>query len=139
MTLTPPRLHEPQLAIRGFCDYRAIAAREPMVADSVGTVENRHLDRLLWMGGPGVQLRPANTRQATGQIQPDRLGVILYHPVNGIARQSVLAVVSVRMWPSLIRLSPPSVADPECTVPIDVETADHAFAQPFDGCVRGAE
>ena len=83
-------LHEPQLAIRGFCHYRAITAREPMVAHSVGTVENRHLDRLLWMGGPGVQLRPANTHQATGQIQPDRLGVILYHPVNGIARQSVL-------------------------------------------------
>ena len=130
--------HEPQLAIRGFCDNRVIAAREPMAAHSVGTVENRRLDRLLWMGGPGVQLRPANAHQATGQIQPDRMGVILHHPVNRIAGQSVLA--GERENAAVFDPAQPALScGPERTVPIDVETADHSLAQPFGACVRCAE
>ena len=102
-----------------------------MAAHSVGTIEHRHLDRLLWMRGPGFQLRPANAHQATGQIQPDRLGVILHHPVNRIARQSVLAGEreNVAVFDTA---QPPLSWDPECTVAIDVETADHSLSQPFD-------
>ena len=123
--------HKPQLAIRGFCDDRVIAGREPMAGHSVGPVENGRMDRLLWMGGPGVQLRPTNTYEATGQIQPDRTGVILHHPVNRIAGQSVLA--GERENVAVFDPAQPTLSgDPECTVAIDVETADHSLSQPFD-------
>ena len=132
------RAHEPQLAIRGFCDDRVEGARKPLAAHSVGTIEHRHLDRLLWMGGPGFQLGPANAHQATGQIQPDRLGVILHHPVNRIARHSVLAGEreNVTVFDAA---QPPLSRDPECTVAVEVETADPALSQPFGACIRCAE
>src|ERR1700687_6235931 len=123
-----PERHEPKSAIRGFCDNRVIAARRLMAAHSLGTVENRRLDRLRWMGDPGVQLRPANTPEATGQIQPDRMKVILSHPVNRIAGQSVL----VRELQNAAVFDPAQPAlscNPEAPGPIDVETADHALAQ----------
>ena len=102
-----------------------------MAGHSVGPVENGRMDRLLWMGGPGVQLRPTNTYEATGQIQPDRTGVILHHPVNRIAGQSVLA--GERENVAVFDPAQPTLSgDPECAVAIDVETADHSLSQPFD-------
>jgi hypothetical protein len=62
---------EPQSAIGGLADPRAITDTERMASDSVGTVENRGLDYPVWIVGPGVQLRPGNSHEATGRIQPD--------------------------------------------------------------------
>ena len=129
---------EPQLAIRRFCDIRAIAAGEPMTAHSVGTVENRHLDRRLWMGDPGVQLRPGNTHQTTGQIKPDRMGVIFHHPVNRIAGQPVLVGEG-----EIVTVFDPAQSTfgghPERTVPIGVETSNPSLSQPFGASIRGVD
>ena len=100
---------EPQSAIRGFCDNRAIAEFHSEIPHSVGTIKDRRPDLLLWIGGPGVELSPCNAHQATGQIQPDRIGVILHHPVNHVARQPVPAGEGENR-PSWIRFSPPTVA-----------------------------
>src|SRR5688572_23329501 len=130
--------HKPQLAIRGFCDDRVKAGRRPMAGHSVGPVENCRMDRLLWMGGPGVQLRPTHTYEATGQIQPDRTGVILHHPVNRIAGQSVLAGEreNVAVFDPA---QPTHSGGPECAVPVDVETADLAHSHPLGARVRCAD
>ena len=130
--------HEQQLAIRGFCDNRVVAAGEPMTAHSVGTVENGRMDRLLWIGGPGVQLGAANTQQATGEIQPDRLRVVLPHPVNRIAGQSIFS--GERQNAAVFDSAQTALScSPEDPIPIDVEIADHSLAQPLGACVRGAE
>src|SRR4029450_7276199 len=80
---------EPQFAIRGFCDIRAVAAREPVIADSIRTVKHCRLYRLLWIGGPGVQVRPGDPHQTTSRVERGRTGVILHQPVNHVAWQSV--------------------------------------------------
>src|SRR4029450_9798821 len=130
--------HKPQLAIRGLCDNRVVAARESMAADSVGTVENGRMDRLLRIGGPGGQLGPGNTQQSAGEIQPDRTRLVLPHPVNRFAGQSVLA--SERQHAAVSDSAQSAVScRPEGAVPIDVEIADHSLAQPLGACVRGAE
>src|SRR4029450_5019413 len=82
---------EPQFAIRGLCNIRAIAAREQVTADSIRTVKHRRLYRLLCIGGPGVQLRPGDPHETTSRVKPDRVSFIFHHPVNRIAGQSVLA------------------------------------------------
>ena len=90
------------------------------------------------MGGPGVQLRPANTHETTSRVKPDRISVIFHHPVNRIAGQSVLA--RKRENAAIFDAAQPALScGPECAVPIDVETADLALSQPFGACVRGAE
>jgi hypothetical protein len=62
---------EPQLAIRGPCDIRAVTAREPMSADSIGIVKHGRLYCLPWMGDPGVQLRPGDPHEAASHVKPD--------------------------------------------------------------------
>src|SRR4029450_10670702 len=80
---------EPQFPLRGFCNIRAIAARVQVIADSIRTVKHRRLYRLLWIGGPGVQLRPGDPHPTPSRVKPARMGVILHHPVNRVAWQSV--------------------------------------------------
>src|SRR4029450_6565451 len=129
---------EPQFAIRGFCDIRAIAARVEVTADSIGTVKHCRLYRLLWIGGPGVQLRPGDPHQTTSRVEPDRAGVILHHPVNRVAWQSVPA--RERENATVFDAAQSAVScRPERTARIRVEAANHSLSQPFRGCVRGAD
>src|SRR6185295_11352989 len=90
------------------------------------------------MGGPGVQVSSANTHEAASQIQPDRTGVVLHHPVNRIARQSVPAREreNVAVFDPA---QPTRGGGPQCAVPIDVETADLALSQALGATVRGTE
>src|SRR6185369_4311383 len=103
-----------------------------MAGHSVRTVEDRSLNRLFCMGGPGVQLRLVNTHQATGQIYPDRLGIIFHHPVNRIAWQSILCCE--RDDVAVFNAAQPTLScDPECGVLVEVETADHSLSQSVGG------
>src|SRR4030095_13605473 len=86
-----PETQEPQSAIRGLCNIRAIAAREQVTADSIRTVKHRRLYPLLWIGAPGVQLRPGDPHETTSRVKPNRISVIFHHPVNRVAGQSVPA------------------------------------------------
>ena len=64
--------------------------------------------------------------------------VVLPHPVNRIAGQSVLA--GERQNAAVFDSAQTAVCcGPEGPVSISVETADHSLAQPLGACVRGAE
>src|SRR4029453_11102222 len=129
---------EPQFAIRGFCNIRAIAARVQVIADSIRTVKHCSLYRLLWIGGPGVQLRPGDPYETTSRVKPDRMGVILHHPVNRVAWESVPAAESQNE--AGVDAAHAAVScGPQRTARIRVEGANHSLSQPFGGCVRGAD
>ena len=66
------------------------------------------------------------------------MDVILPHPVNRIAGQSVLA--GERENTAVFDAAQPAVCcGPESTVPIDIEIADRTLGQPLGACVRRAE
>ena len=81
----------PQSSIRGLAETRAEAAAQRDEPEPLGIVENRGLYLPLRIFDPRMQLRPGNAHQAAGRVQPDLTGVVLHHPVDGIAGQSVLA------------------------------------------------
>ena len=129
---------EPQFAIGGFCNICVVAAREPATLDSVRTVKQCRLYRLLWIGGPGVQVRPADAHQTASRVKPDRISVIFHHPVNHVAWQSVPA--RERLNAAGFDAAQSAIScGPERTARIRVEAANHSLSQPFGGCVRGAD
>ena len=66
------------------------------------------------------------------------MGIVFHHPVNRIARQSVLA--AQRGNTAVFHLAQPAVScNPERAVRIDVETVDMSIAQPFDACIGCAD
>ncbi len=84
--------HEPDLPIRGFRDGWIVRAVGKFVHPySVRAVENGGVDHLLRSlipvrcGSPGVHLGVREAHQPTWGIQPERVIVVLYHPVNRIA------------------------------------------------------
>ena len=124
------KTQEPQFAIRGFCDNRAIAAGIPMAAHSVGTVENRTPGSSALDGRPRrpTQSRAIRTKPQARYSQTE-WAVILHHPVNRIAGQSVLA--GERENATVFDPAQAAVScGPEGPVPIDVETADHPSPSP---------
>ena len=129
---------EPQFAIRGFCNIGAVAAREPATADSIRTVKHCRLHRLLWIGGPGVQVRLGDPHHTTRRVKPDRISVIFHHPVNDVAWQSVLA--RERQNAAVFDAAQSAVScGPDRTPRIRVEAANHSLSQSFGGCVQGAD
>src|SRR4030095_5068579 len=87
--------------------------------------------------GPGVHLRPADPHQTARRVKPDRMGVILHHPVNRVAWQSVPAAESQNA--AVFDAAQSAVSrGPERTARIRVEAANHSLSQPFGGGVRGA-
>src|SRR5271165_4232041 len=129
---------EPQFPIRGLGDTGAVTTIGRMNPDSVGTVEDRDLDRPLRIGGPRVQLGPGNAHQAAGRVQPHRMLVIFHRPVNRIAGQSVLAGERGHM--TVVHSAEAALGcGPERTVPFELEACDTALAQTVGGCVRSAD
>ena len=62
-----------------------------MARNSVRTVENRDLDRPLWIFGPSIQLGLVDPQEAAGCVQPERMIIVFKDRVNRMARQSVVA------------------------------------------------
>jgi hypothetical protein len=66
------------------------------------------------------------------------MGVILHHPVNGVAWQSVPA--GERKNAAVFDAAQSAVSrGPQRTARIWVEAANHSLSQPVGGCVRGAD
>jgi hypothetical protein len=66
------------------------------------------------------------------------MGVVLHHPVNHVAGQSVLA--GEREDAAVFDAAQSAVGrGPERAAPIRVEAADGSLSQPFGASVRGAE
>src|SRR4029450_4551884 len=129
----PVQRQEPDLAVTGLGDDRAVAVTELLAPHSVRAVETPRVNRRLWTCGPRVQLGPGRAHQATGQVQPDRTGVTFHHPVDRIARKSVPGGERERTT-----VCEPAQASlprgPERTLRVDVEAAE-----PFAGCVGRRE
>src|SRR5271157_2461944 len=82
--------HEPQFAIGGLRYARSIcASRSRAEPDTVRGIPNRGRDSALRVGDPRVQFGPRNAYQTTGGVQPQRTIVVLYRPVNRVARQTI--------------------------------------------------
>src|SRR6266478_7971238 len=127
--------------MRGLSDLRTVVASNGKAPNSVRTVENRGLDRLLrtfifvHRGDPGVQLGARKANQTAGRIQPHRMGVVVHRPMNGIARQSIFAGKRGNMpvfQPAETALS----GRPQRTVPIGSQVVDTTVAQPVSGSIR---
>ncbi len=117
---------EPQFAICGLGDSRAVAATDRTAQHSIRTIENRGPNAPLGIDDPRVQLRPLDAHQATGHVQPKRVVVVLPSPVNAIAGQSVLA--GQRGDATAFHAAEPALGGrPECTVLVDLKIDDDAF------------
>src|SRR4029453_5354599 len=129
----PAQRQEPDLAVTGFGDDLAVAVTELLAPHSVGAVEDRRVNRRLWIGGPRVQLGPGRAQQATGHVQPDRIGVAFHHPVSRIARKSVPG--GERERATIFESAQAFLGSgPEGAFGVDVEAAES-----FAGCVGRRE
>src|SRR5271165_3371665 len=132
--------HEPQFAVGGLRDTRTVGAgRARADPDTVLGTPNRRFDPALRVDDPCVQFRPPDAHEAAGRVQPQRTIIILYRPVNRVARQPVLAgqrsdaAVFYAAEAALLGCSP------QRPVPIELEIGDRAFAQTISGCVGHTE
>src|SRR5262249_14801893 len=111
---------------------------------SIGTVENRRLDGpgrifiFVHCCSPSVHLGSCKAHQAAGHKQPKRMVVVLDHPVNCVAGQSVLAGQrgnAAVPHPAESALG----GGPDRAVGIVSKTVNRALAKPVGGCVRCAD
>src|SRR4029450_5635842 len=129
----PVQRQEPDLAVTGLGDDRAVAVTELLAPHSVRAVETPRVNRRLWTCGPRVQLGPGRAHQATGHVKPDRPGVTFHHPVDRIARKAVPSGEGERAT-----IFEPAQAflgrGPEGALRVDMEAAES-----FAGCVGRRE
>ena len=59
--------------------------------DAVRRIPNRRFNPALRVGDPRVQFGSRDAHQAAGRVQPERTIVVLYRPVNRVARQAIPA------------------------------------------------
>ena len=82
---------EPYLSIRGLGYYRVAVRRRETAPDSVRVVQHRGAHRPFRISDPFLQLGPGDAYQAASRVQPEEMVVVLQHPVNDVAWQSVRA------------------------------------------------
>src|ERR1700758_2879490 len=109
---------EPQSSICAPGDKRMQACRVGMTPYSVGTVQDRGPNRPVRIRSPRVQLRPGNTHEAAGHVQPERTSIIVHHPIDRIAGQSIPAGERGNM-PVFHSAEPALGRGPERIVPIE--------------------
>src|SRR5262249_15459264 len=136
--------HEPQPSILRLRDLRNIASGVVAEPDAVGAVENGRLETPtglfapLRRGGPGVQLGAGDAHQAAGHVQPERAGVVLDSPVNGVAGQPVPAGQGGPA--TLCQPAEPAFGGgPERAIRIEAQGVDASLAQSVGSRVRRAD
>jgi hypothetical protein len=112
-----------------------------MHPDAVRMVQDCDLDLVrrgaafLYVGGPRLQVRSCDPRQAACGVEPECLVIVLDRPVHRIARQSVLRLEGVD--PSVLDSAEAALRrNPERAVRIEVEIADDSPSQAVSRIVR---
>src|SRR5579864_5390274 len=80
---------KPYLSVRGFRYSRMAVGPRDIAPDPVRVVENRGGHGPFRFSDPPLQLGPGHSYQAASHIQPEEMVVVLKHPFNTIAWQSV--------------------------------------------------
>jgi hypothetical protein len=84
--------HEPQFAIRGFRDTRAVfAGRTGADPDTIRCIPDRRGKPTLRIGDPGIHFGPRDTHQAAAHVQPERTLFVLDSPIRSVAGQAIPA------------------------------------------------
>src|SRR5580698_10938335 len=106
-----------------------------MAAHSVRTIENCGLNFPLRIRAPHIELSLVNPHQSAGHVQPERMGVVLHDPVDGIAGQAV--PTSERGHTTAFHSAEPACCrGPERTVTIESKIVDRALAESVGDFVR---
>src|SRR5208283_5150226 len=131
--------YEPQFAICGLCDGRAeVGRRNRVELDAVRRIPNRRFNPTLRVGDPRVQFASRDAHQTAGRVQPERTIVVLYGPVNRVARQTIPA--GERSDAAVFDAAKAALlgSDPQRPIAIKSKAGDMTFTQPISGGVRRA-
>ena len=127
--------HKPEFAIGGLGDAGTIfASRSRTEPNTVRRIPNGRFNSSLRVGDPGVQFGPQDAHEAAVRVQPEGMIVVLYRPVNRVARQAVPACE--RNDATIFKPANASLGcGPQRAVPIELKIADRSLAQTISGCV----
>src|SRR5271157_732006 len=90
--LDPFSRQEPDFPIVALRDARTVfAGRNRTEPDTVRRIPNRRFNPTRRVGNPRVQFGARDAHEAAGGIQPEGTIVVLYRPVNRVARQTIPA------------------------------------------------
>src|SRR5579871_1261641 len=80
---------EPYLSIRGLRDNRVAVRPRETTLNSVRIIQNRGAHPAFRISDPLLQLGPGDPHEAARSVQQEEMVVVLQHPMNDIAWQSV--------------------------------------------------
>ena len=84
--------HEPQFAIPGLRDTRAVSAgRTGAEPDAIRCIPDSRGNPTLRVGDPRIDFRPRDAHQAAAHVQPQRTFVVLDGPIRSVAGQTIRA------------------------------------------------
>src|SRR5579864_8870263 len=80
---------KPYLSVRGFRYSRMAVGPRDIAPDPVRVVENRGGHGPFRISDPPFQIVPGHAYQATRHIQPEEMVIVLQHPLNAVAWQTI--------------------------------------------------
>ena len=84
--------HEPQFAICGLRDTRAVfAGRTGAEPDAIRCIPDSRVNPALRIGDPRVYFGPRDAHQAAAHVQPQRTFVVIDRPIRSVAGQTIPA------------------------------------------------
>src|SRR5271166_2377300 len=126
---------EPDFPIGALRDARTVfAGRKRTEPDTVRRIPNRRFNPTLRVGNPRVQFSARDAHEAALRVQPEGTIVVLYRPVNRVARQAIPACK--RSDATIFKPASASLGcGPQRPIPIELKIGDMPFAQTISGCV----